>query len=345
MIRNINDITKEKILSLLEESNSDLFNDDKYIELKKEINILLRKHTKKIFPKNILDRYQKVKKQNEYSNYRDYIDNYLNYIRETPNLDDLWMVIGISHRYPDDIQRFKNDYDIGICQNEADINYSNEDISLLRYYYRWVWGDPIYSLLSQDSKNIYLKNKFSKIIYDWSVINHILRESIEETFNDLKYIKDLISLYGVLYIDTIDTGQPYPLRPERISGIDKYYLKFGEKKLTPKVLSEVSDITKYSYIIPGFEKNTIPLLDAMDLDGAISEKVFHNFIDQAEPEFTPFKSPEYLTLILTKLKEIFTEDKFIINHYKNSYTYPNNAIPGTPNSKIDSYYEIIRISL
>jgi hypothetical protein len=336
MIRNINDITKEKILSLLEESNSDVFNANKYIELKKEINILLRKHTKKIFPKNIPHS----------DKYRVYIDNFLKYISETPNLDDLWMVIGISHRYPDDIQRFKNDYDIGICQNEADINYSNEDISLLTYFKYFEFdhlSGGIYKHLSL--KN--LKNKFSKIIYDWSVTTFRMTDSIGDKtpfiFNDLKYIKDLISLYGVLYIDTFDTGQYAILRPELKYG--KYYLIMGEKNLTPKVLSDVSDITKYSYIINGSKKNIIPLLDAMDLDGSISKEVFNNFIAQAEPEFKPFKSPEYLTLILTKLKEIFTEDKFIINHYKNSYTYPNNAIPGTHNSKIDSYYEIIRIAL
>jgi hypothetical protein len=336
MIRNINNITKEKILSLLEESNSDVFNADKYIELKKEINILLRKHKKKIFPKNILDS----------NKYRAYIDNFLKYINETPNLDDLWMVIGISHRYPDDIQRFKNEYDIGICQNEADIIYSNEDISLLTYFKYFEFdhlSGGIYEHLSL--KN--LKNKFSKIIYDWSVTRFRMTDSVGDKtpfiFNDLKYIKDLISLYGVLYIDTFDTGQYAILSPE--FKYDKYYLRYG-KKLTPKVLSDVSDITKYSFLISQSQKkNIISLLDAMDLDGSISIEVFDNFIDQAEPEFTPFKSPEYLTLILTKLKEIFTEDKFIINHYKNSYTYPNNAIPGTHHSKIDSYYEIIRIAL
>ena len=52
--------------------------------------------------------------------------------------------------------------------------------------------------------------------------------------------------------------------------------------------------------------------------------------------------------ILTKLKEIFTEDKFIINHYTNgNYPIPYSPvfdeIPNYCNLKF--YYEIIRIAL
>ena len=93
------EITKEKILSLIKVTESDPFSNDQYIKLKKEINILLKEHIKKIYPKNI-----SIVLPND--SYENYFINFLSYIETQKNiLDDLWMIIG-GNNQGENLERF-----------------------------------------------------------------------------------------------------------------------------------------------------------------------------------------------------------------------------------------------
>jgi hypothetical protein len=344
MSKKISEITKEKILSLIKVTESDPFSNDEYIKLKKEINILLKEHIKKIYPKNI-----PIVLPND--SYENYLINFLSYIESQKNiLDDLWMIIGGSNQ-GENLERFKSEYDI-IIGTSGEMNINEQQLVGLAF-------NNIYSDLSQN-----LSHKFSKIIYDYSVTKFIAWD----IFEDLKYIKKLISLYGILYIDVIVevNNQPAFSLKLNLKNMDLYYVE-GQSheapasKLRSSSLREPNGILKpnqkdefklYAAIsYAGRQiKNSYKLFDIMDENGFITQKKldehirnnpkddynYHVFFDQ---------NLEYVDIVIQKLKKIFTEDKFIVSHIKDTKTYPNNPLPGSRYSEIKYYYEIIRIAL
>lgn len=337
MSRNINEITKEKILSFVEISKSAPLNSDKYIELKKEINILLKmfpyiknidmryidillqKHTKKIYPRNDPG----LNLSDSYDNYQKIFFSYLD--TQKNQLNDLWMVIGANNS-DTDLERFQNDYDITIGSITNNLNIHESKLITLDY-------NNIYRHLSKK-----LPYKFSKVIYDWSVTKFV------KIFEDLPIIKELLSLYGVLYFDVIGGGGGIRNVASFREETDTYYLAGSDFGIYKPTYNEFGK----SYISLNGKKiyNSYKLFDKI-INGRIKKDILEGHILLNTTEESNFVNIDdrYINSVIQELKKIFTEDKFIVNHHKNSRTYPNNPIPRTPHAKIEYYYEIIRIAI
>lgn len=345
MSKNINEITKEKILSIVD--TLDPFNNDKYIELKKEINILLKmnpyiknidmkyidillqKHTKKIYPRNILN----IFPNNSYDNYQKNFFSYLD--TQKDKLDDLWMVIGATNS-DTDLERFQNDYDITIDSIDSIDSIDTNNLNIHETKLITLGNNYIYNKL--------IHYKFSKIIYDWSVTKFIRWD----IFKDLKNIEKLISLYGILYIDKIPKSifqSVYNLNKNKINP-DLYCIDID-------IVSNFYDRKWDNFVVKLDSKpiyNSYKLFDIMDPNGCITkikldEHIKNNIKDDYLFDTFYNQNLDYVNIVIQKLKKIFTEEKFIINYHKNSKTYPNNPLLGTEHAEIKYYYEIIRIAL
>jgi len=159
-------------------------------------------HKKSIYPGNILQ-------MNESKTYTEYVTHFLDYLdSNSSQLNDLWMIIGANNNEPDDLPRFKDEYDISITAapinmkeptllslypDDDSINKTvhKTDIEQYKPYMH------IYALLVNKLKQ---PNIFSKIIYDWSTTKFILNDG--KIFEELSSIKKLIALKGKLYINT-----------------------------------------------------------------------------------------------------------------------------------------------
>jgi hypothetical protein len=285
------------------------------------INVLLPKHTKKIYPRNIPN----IFPNNSYENY---LKNFLYYIDEKKDqLSDLWMIIGAENIDSDsvkDLTRFHTDYDIAI--GEDNINFNEPKLLALKFI-------NIYNTL-----NIYLPNKFSKIIYDWSTTKFV-----KDIFADLQVIKNLMSLYGVLYFDIVGgNGGTIDVFSFKKSA-DTYYLTKSDSEFyRPTNYNEFGK----AYITLNDRKiyNSYKLFDKINF-GKIQKNILEEHIRLNTTEESGFVDIDdiYINSVIQKLKKkIFPEDKFIVNHYKKGI-YPNNPIGN--HGLVKYYYEIIRIAL
>ena len=300
---------------------------DKYLKYKnKYLNLknLIGKGIigKTIFPKNF----------NTYPvpNYETYFHNFLKYVKDNPNIRDLWMVIGARNNIETDLDRFKNNYDITIDNITAGVIDVNQPDLLTLYNKDDSLYGNIYSMLSW-----FLPNKFSKIIYDWSVIKFF----IDEIFTQLRIIKGLLELNGELYITPINTGTRFAV--EIFERDDKYYSKLGRNIIKPENLDDVKN-NYISYI--GIWKgqrvyNIVELLKYMRPDG----EILKNFIEYHMVLYPNDKveNKKYDDETYEKLKEIFIPDNYLIEYLDadtGDEEYPNNP----KNTRVPKYWKITR---
>jgi hypothetical protein len=117
----------------------------------------------------------------------DLLERVLEYCILNPQLKGLKMVIGASNKSPTDNERLGKEYDISI---DCESNYpesSNELITLGNE------NNTIY-----DKLNHILNNRFSQIIFDWSVTKFLKNADIEKI---LPVLGELLQKDGKLYID------------------------------------------------------------------------------------------------------------------------------------------------
>jgi len=117
----------------------------------------------------------------------DLLERVLEYCILNPQLKDLKMVIGASNKSTTDNERLGKEYDISI---DCESNYpesSNELITLGNE------NNTIY-----DKLNHILNNRFSQIIFDWSVTKFLKNADIEKI---LPVLGELLQKDGKLYID------------------------------------------------------------------------------------------------------------------------------------------------
>ena len=117
----------------------------------------------------------------------DLLERLLEYCILKPEINNLWMVIGASNRSTTDNERLGKEYDLSI---DCESNYpesSNELITLGNE------NNTIY-----DKLNHILNNRFSQIIFDWSVTKFLKNKDLEKI---LPVLGELLQKDGKLYID------------------------------------------------------------------------------------------------------------------------------------------------
>ena len=168
------------------------------------------------------------------------------------------MVIGATNNNPSDLSRFHEEYDITITGFEK-VNINEPNLISLYSNDENLKKSPTKHKLYEESgsKNIYellcnsltLKERFSKIIYDWSTTKYILDN--DQIFNELAVIKDLIALNGKLYIDTFRQSQKSPMYLKEDIASGNYYLKKERDTIivTPKTLKNYVGYNKGNQLL------------------------------------------------------------------------------------------------
>jgi len=302
-------------------------------------------HKKSIYPRNI-------PQMNESETYTEYVTHFLDYLdSKSYQLNDLWMIIGANNNKPDDLSRFKDEYDISITADTINMKeptllslYPDDD-SINKTVHKtgitqYTSNKHIYELLVDKLKP---SNIFSKIIYDWSTTKFILDDG--KIFKELSSIKELIALKGKLYINTFthsdygllwlkDLGEGYyfeiPIKDSNTGNTTQTVLKPGmfihnETDETYKTFFGYN--THIQIRVLNKEKvriyNHKAILKYMQPDGYIPKKKIQDHISNTEQHELTEKIDHH-NETMNRLSLIFNFPEYTIEYIING-KYPNNS--------------------
>jgi len=276
-------------------------------------------------------------------NYHDYFINFMLYLRnKRDTLSDLWLVIGAANKDISDYIRFKGQYDISINNNYPNIQLDNKLlITLSNEYYKDVNCEslPVYTDI-YIYLNMYLRNKFSKIIFDWSVTK----------FVDLKIlIPKLLTLLQPgeeLYIDTFKFNfNKVTLVFQKVE--EKYYLKKATGEAISlrdkKIIDELSHYSStMSVYVENSRSNLLQVYNILDLSKYIDEnegidkKILEDHVLNSENEKIDHK--KYIDQVIDDYSKIIKDARCSIEFIVGDY--PNNPDILRPYTKINEYFLI-----
>jgi hypothetical protein len=308
----------------------------KYLTLKKQLG----GHTdgKYIYPssiKGLLD-------TKSYISYRHKITQYLSINKDT--LCDLWLVIGATNQnyvsndiVLNDLDRFRWKYDFTITANIENIDIKNNDLITLHYMY--TRDMEIYNIL-----NMILKEKFSKIIFDWAVTKFVdLKNLIPKLLSLLQTggklfidtFKYNMNINIILFIEENETFYLFSQSREKINLKDKelidkylhYESPFKIKVLLNKNLFDLYQIRK--------------LIQDVDESGyGIPKTIMENHLSLNNKKDLDQK--EYVEQVTEDFKEIIDYSKYSINYINDmDLPYPNE--PDRPEIYITEYFIIKKL--
>ena len=250
-------------------------------------------------------------------NYSDYFNQFEKYLqRESTNLKDLWLVIGASNKGPD-LRRFKEKYDISITYYHDDIDiYNTELISLSNE------KNDIFDFL-----NCYLQNKFSKIIFDWSVSKFFdLPETIPKLLS-------LLEFDGELYINSFRDIRMNKIYMFKSDSLNKYYLysisneiiDLSDEEIINKLSHYSSDIAVKIMLSDELKDvyNLKQLCKKIDKDSALS---FLDISGHISVKHRKIDYENYKEQIIHDYKEIIDWSKYNIELKYRERLYPNESI-------------------
>lgn len=269
----------------------------------------------------------------DYSDYFNQFEKYLQ--RESTNLKDLWLVIGASNK-GDDLLRFRGKYDIAITHSHDDIDIYNTGLISLSNE-----KNDIFDFL-----NCYLQNKFSKIIFDWSVTKFF---NLSETIPKLL---SLLEINGELYINdfkTLSLGGIYAFLKDK--SLDTYYLHYitmNEKiDLTnKKIIDKLSHYALKPRIGLSIEGQFIQIYNLRELCTKIDKYSGLSLSDITEHMSTKHREIDYENYkeqIINDYKEIIDWTKYNIKLSYQKMQYPNESI--RLETDVNEFFIIKKISV
>lgn len=252
----------------------------------------------------------------DYSDYFNQFEKYLQ--KESTNLKDLWLVIGASNK-GEDLIRFKKKYDISITYFHDDIDiYNTELVSLSNE------KDDIFDFL-----NCYLQNKFSKIIFDWSVTKFFhLSETIPKLLS-------LLEINGELYINSFKTsslGGLYAfIKDEYLDTYYLHYITMNEKiDITDnKIIDKLIHYSSSDRVGIIFEGRLNQVYNLKDLCTKIDKDSGLSLLDISEHMSLKHRNIDYENYkeqIINDYKEIIDWEKYNIELSYQKMRYPNESI-------------------
>jgi len=257
-----------------------------------------------------------------------YYSNFLRYCYlHGKKFNNLWMIIGAGNKGTD-LTRFKDNYDIALTADEKNIDLRQKDLISFNIKENFIPKPTDNKIIGGEN----LRNKFSKIIYDWSTTKLDLN-----IFNNLEgYGEKYLQRGGIIYIDTLS-----------LSGMEVYKLV------------EVNDT---NYIISNFSVNPCILKDNFNANKDIfirgkgkllkegEEINFYNLTwlfekmkddnsilksDVNEYLITFNKSELHRERITARIREVLPEPTFTVEFLNGNY--PNNLNKDGSDYIIDHY--------
>ena len=305
---------------------------------------------KTIYPKNITLTAPNTTYQNYFRNFIRYIDH-----KDLKNIHNLWMVIGATNTNLD-LSRFGRQYDISITGDEINLLepelltlYANNELIIRNHpEENAIYDKNIYHILKE-----LLPEKFSKIIYDWSVTKFI-----PNILNDLIHIKDLLTIHGELYIDTVRPGSFFVLQLFPLN--DNFIIKFNgtPPSIDRVVAPTLVDGTVITPQSPYFENFYNYNNDYVLYNANMTEKIYHHkklfekmnqdgIISRSDVDShlvtynKQTEDDEHQIETIRQLIEIFNTDNFLVEYINDNYE-PTEDIYKLSNYPIPITYEIYR---
>ena len=303
----------------------------KYLNYKKNYLILKNQlggnnNSKYIYP-DCIPGYSEIK------NYLDYVSKFENYLHyESKNLKDLWLMIGATNKEIEgetyfDNTRFNKNYDITINGDYNDIDIKSKNLISLSYEFTLIVDElqiPIYKDI-YDFLNKYLQNKFSKIIFDWSVTKFVYLHNI------IPKLLTLLEPCGELFINTFKWSGIKNVNIFKKNN-NKYFLhsQFGDiiNLNDSKVMNELTHYSsQYQTIIIYTDMilkiyNLKELSKKADLDGGVTKKNFDEHISNSENE--RIENDEYVKQVIKDYETIIDYSKYSLEYIYDKY--PNESI-------------------
>jgi aminoglycoside N3'-acetyltransferase len=196
---------------------------------------------------------------------------------------------------------------------------SNEYTMSLNYYEESIVYEDIYTILNE-----YLQEKFSKIIFDWSVTKFVYLKEV------MPKLLTLLEPNGELFINSFKFGgMIYPYTFKKIS--NKYYLyDINNNKINLNDASIINDIIYYrsnNLILINYNDrnmkvhNIEELSKHVDEDGGIALDILEKHISNKEN--IKIENDNYIKNVKKDYEEIIDCSKFSFNFIDS--TYPNES--------------------
>ena len=287
---------------------------NKYLILKKQLaGFNSGKH---IYPKN-MENFDCV---NNYSELIKIVDSYL--IKNSNKLNNLWLIIGATNNNDNDLSRFSEKYDISINLLDDEVNVKETELLTL--------SDADFYLYNKKHKGLYdylidyLSNKFSKIIFDWSVTQFI------NLFNLIPKLLLLLQPDGELYINTFKN----PVKQLNIfkKESDKYYL-YSIQNIKINLKKEIKEFSNYDsnkkvVIYTNFIFNEVFNLIELskyvdDIDFGIPIDILDKHLEKND-ENKIIDDKYYIDQIIEKCSSIIDYTKYNINYINDDYPNESN---------------------
>ena len=231
--------------------------------------------------------------------------------------NDLWMIIGASNYYDYDLDRFAEEYDISI----TDDNIDTTNIQLLSLKPKTPAGNNIYEYLST-----LLPGKFSKIIYDWSTIKFI---KIHDLYaHDLPNIKTLMSPGGKLYINSFDHDYTIVIAEHVPHKADQYRLTnvIVDPPSKENIINTYQGVIITGKIVYDVSSTLSNMDEKTGVFTISTEEILRLYGTNAE--YKKSQDAQNSEKHINNLKTIFTEDDYNVQHITTdeSQKYLNNPI-------------------
>jgi len=266
------------------------------------------------------------KKNNEY------YDNFIKYLDQIPEIDNIWLIIGAGNKDTEsggrDLTRFRDNYDIAITAGNEFINIEEPKLIALH-------ADNVPPGW-MSHKNI--RNKFSKIIYDWSTT-----KSIRDIFYQIQnYCVMGLKIGGILYTDNLRGlhGVQNKMIFKKVSdGKYSIYNYYTQELIIKETLNYENDIrTSISLSFNDLQiYNCATLFKKIEDDNTIS---LANIEDHIKNYNTSELGQENIT---NKIKDMLSTPRFRKNG-NFIVEYVNEIYPNNNGSDMTNFYKITKLA-
>jgi hypothetical protein len=279
--------------------------------------------------------------------YKEYFDIFFKHLLyEKDRLDNLWVVIGatnvanvvIQGEPRNDLTRFGM-YDIAI-NNEDKVNINLKERHLISLSFKMLNIDPpndsIYKILSK-----LLPKKFSRILFDWSVLKFIDAELLKQM---LMYMKIMIKPGGEIYMEHDPYRGLSMMIPFKLGKNGRCFLyKNEDSPITTKEAEEMySSQDRYPRAVFVLQDRLLKVYNVESLIPKLDEGVDWGEL-RSHIENPYHKNIEETTrgLPMKKLLDsIFKTDEEFNVRFVTDGLYPNNA--DTPEKEIKCFFVVTR---
>ena len=277
--------------------------------------------------------------------YPEYFRTFYLYIHSNSHkLDDLWLVVGATNMNIESQGRMRNDlerfhmYDIAI-NNDEEVDIDKGNHHLVSLSLKALKREPsnlfLYTMLA-----LKLPNKFSRILFDWSVQKFI---PLQEFAQLLKNFKTMLKVGGELYMEHDPYHAMEFMIPFRKGENGQYFLYQDKSRLTGEQAAELFSSSDVSYraILEVAGKiikiyNVKALFPQLESGVSLQDLMLHAHL----PEHKKTEATEKAQPLVELLDKVFLAKDGFTHSLVFGRVYPNN--PDSPDKVITTYLLVTR---